>query len=271
MKNILILNDISGLGNCSMSANLPIFTKLGHYCMPVVTATYSCQTGFVKFTCQRNNALTQCVRDVLSNRTPHAVYVGFCADTELLQEAAEVVQNAGDAYLFVDPILGDNGKLYCVFDDDYVEQMKKLVRKASCISPNLTEACLLSGVDFAEVVSHKNEPAFLSYCGEVFQNFLETVGAQSAVITGVECGKYLGNIVLERGQQPRFVTNERVEICYSGTGDTFSSVLLGKLLCGSTLLSATADAASFVAKAASATQCEDRRFGVEFGRVLNEL
>ena len=272
MKNILIFNDISGLGNCSMSANLPIFTKLGHYCMPIVTASYSCQTGFGNFLAQRNDNVAEFADRLLKNRTPDAIYVGFCNDNGILRAITEVVSGFTnkDAYLLVDPIMGDNGKLYPVFDDVYLQNMKSLVPYAHCITPNLTEACLLAGIDYHELTKHKHEPTFLATCGEIFSNFLAKTGAKSAVITGIECGKLIGNIVLD-GTNRYFVTNERVDITYSGTGDVFSSVVLGELLNGHSLLAATQVAANFVEKAARATVCTDRRFGVEFARVLDLL
>ena len=272
MKNILIYNDISGLGNCSMTANLPIFTKLGHYCMPVVTASYSCQTGFGNFLAQRNNSVADFTDRLLKNRNPDAIYVGFGNDNGILSAIADVVSCFAnkDVYLLVDPIMGDNGKLYPVFDNVYLEHMKRLVPLAHCITPNLTEACLLADVDYQQLTSHRNEPTFLATCGEIFNDFLAKTGAKSAVITGIECGKLIGNIVLD-GNNRYFVTNERVDITYSGTGDVFSSVVLGQLLNGHSLLKATQVAANFVEKAARATACTDRRFGIEFARVIDLL
>ncbi|MCH5151640.1 MAG: bifunctional hydroxymethylpyrimidine kinase/phosphomethylpyrimidine kinase [Clostridiales bacterium] len=272
MKNILIYNDISGLGNCSMAANLPIFTKLGHYCMPIVTASYSCQTGFGNFAAQRNSEIVQFSDRLLANRIPDAIYVGFGNDGEVLQGVTSVVSRfpSKEVCKLVDPIMGDNGKLYPVFDDAYLQNMKRLVTLADCITPNLTEACLLAGINYAELVNRSNEPTFLATCGEVFTDFLTKTGAKSAVITGIECGKLLGNVVLD-GNNRYFVTNERVEVTYSGTGDVFSSVVLGELLNGHSLLTATQVAANFVEKAARATTCSDRRFGVEFAKVIDLL
>ena len=272
MKNILIFNDISGLGNCSMTANIAIFNKLGHYCMPVVTATYSCQTGFKKFTCQKNVSLPLCVADITANRMPDAVYVGFAAGTDLLKEIAEEVSKLpADTLKFVDPIMGDNGALYSVFDSAYVANMKKIVAGAYCITPNLTEACLLADVDYEELISHANEPTFLAHVGKTFANMCKDLQVSNAVITGVQCGSLIGNVVLQQGSATQYVTNQRVPVEYSGTGDAFSSVLLGELLCGATLTTATQIAANFVGKAAQLTECADRRFGVEFSRALNLL
>ena len=272
MKNILIYNDISGLGNCSMAANLPIFTKLGHYSMPIITASYSCQTGFGNFLAQRNGEVVQFSEKLLANRAPDAIYVGFGNDSGVLEGITSVVScfSGKNIFTLVDPIMGDNGKLYPVFDSYYLHDMKRLVALADCITPNLTEACLLADVDYAELTANKEQPTYLATCGEVFSDFLSKTGAKSAVITGIECGKLIGNIVLD-GSNRYFVTNQRVEITYSGTGDVFSSVVLGELLNGQSLLTATQIAANFVEKAARATTCADRRFGVEFAKVINLL
>ena len=267
MKNILLFNDISGLGNCSLSANLPILNRLGHYCMPVVTGAFSCQTGFVHFTVSRNDNLSQCVSDILAHRAPDAVYVGFCMDSKLLAEVCDVLEASRDKFVFVDPIMGDNGSLYSIFDAEYVQQMKRAVKNADCISPNLTEACLLADVDYKQLISHKDEPTFLATCGKVFENFLAVTGAKSAVITGVECGDNIGNVVLD-GVTTRYVTNQRVPVNFSGTGDVFSSVLLGELLIGYSVNESAMMAANFVCAAAKNTRCSDRRFGVEFGRMM---
>ena len=270
MKNILIFNDISGLGNCSMSANLPVFSKLGYYCMPVVTAVYSCQTGFGNFHCNKNCNLSVFAQDVLANRVPDVAYVGFCADADILQQVLEIARTL-PCPLFVDPIMGDNGKLYPVFDDDYVKLMKKAVKNAFCISPNLTEACLLADVDFEQLQEFSRQPTFLAHCGKVFENFTEICGCQNAVITGVQCGEYIGNIVLQGNAPVKYVTNDRVQVNYSGTGDLFSSVLCGLLMKKVSLLTSTQCAADFVFRAASATACTDRKFGVDFAQVLNLL
>ena len=273
MKNMLIFNDISGLGNCSMSANLPILTKLGQYCMPVVTGSYSCQTGFDGFLVNRNERVAEFAANLMRYRKPDAVYVGFCNDTATLKDVADVVANLvseDGVFALVDPIMGDNGKLYPVFDAEYVAQMKQIVSFADCITPNLTEACLLADVNYAELISHRNERTFLAHCGKVFCDFLAKIGCKSAVITGVECGALIGNIVLD-GDKTSFVTNERVDVTYSGTGDVFSSVIAGLLCNGYKLNTATQVAANFVEKAASATACTDRRFGIEFARVLDLL
>ncbi len=272
MKNILIFNDISGLGNCSLSANLPIFTHLGHYCMPVVTACYSSQTGFSNFAVMPNPDTVDFARRIAANAVPDAFYVGFCNDTTTLNGVKTVVDdvlNKG-CYLFVDPIMGDNGKLYPVFDDAYVSAMKSLVTRADCISPNLTEACLLCNVDYDELTKHKSDSDYIDRCKKVFSKFLTVVKTKFAVITGVSQGDKISNLVLQN-DTIEVVTTNRIDIDFSGTGDVFSSVLLGELLNSKTLFCATEIAADFVSRSAQATMRTDRRFGVDFCKLLNTL
>lgn len=272
MKNVLIFNDISGLGNCSLSANLPIFTHLGHYCMPIVTACFSCQTGFENYAVLPNNRVVDFARRIVANTAPNAVYVGFCNDNATLNGVIEAVSDVlpRDTYLFVDPIMGDNGKLYPVFGEHYVREMKRLVALADCISPNLTEACLLCNADYAELSLHKDETDYLDRCKIVFKNILKVTRAKSAVITGISQNEVISNLVFD-GKTVEIVTTNRVQIDFSGTGDAFSSVLLGKLLNGATLLEACRVAANFVGRAAANTQRTDRRFGVDLYKALDTI
>lgn len=272
MKKILIFNDISGLGNCSLVANLPIFSKLGHYCMPVVTGCYSCQTGFDNFAVTPNPNTVDFAKRISANAKPDAFYVGFCNDKATLNGVKTVVEDVldGDVCLFVDPIMGDNGRLYPVFDDDYVIAMKSLVSRAHCITPNVTEACMLLNVDYAELTSHRNDDGYLELCGSVFKDFLTEVKCRTAVITGIAHGEQISNLVLD-GASVDVVTTSRVDVDYSGTGDLFSSVVLGELLNGKTLLQATKAGADFVSDSARATSRSDRRFGVDFCKALGNL
>lgn len=273
MKSILVINDISGLGNCSMAANLPIFTKMGYYCMPLPTAVFNCQTGFDGFKVMPNRSVADFADGMTSRRKPDSVYVGFCNDTRTLAEVATVLTsvNCADSSKIVDPVMGDNGKLYPVFDSDYVDEMKRVVRLADYITPNVTEACLLAGIDYAALAANIGRESFADTCLAAFTDFTNLVGCKNAVITGVDCGIRIVNIVLEQGKQPVVMGNGRVDGVFSGTGDVFSSVLTGSVLAGLPLDIATYKAAEFVKTALWETQCDDRRFGVEFCRVIDRL
>lgn len=271
MKNVLVFNDISGVGNCSGVANIALLSKLGHNVMPVATALYSCQTGFDGYKVIANGNIKQFSANVLANHKVDAVYVGFCNDTATLQAVIDVV---GDlkrqgVLVVVDPIMGDNGKLYPLYDTSYVDAMKQLVALSDISTPNLTEACLLSDVSYKQIICCQNEPTYLATCGKTFEKFCKTCGCVSAVITGIKCGNLCGNVVLDG--QTYYVTNERTDVDFSGTGDVFSSVITGEVLNGHNLLQATQVSANFVSKSAQATEVVDRRLGVDFAKVIDLL
>lgn len=272
MKNILIFNDISGAGNCSLAANLPVLTMLGHYCMPVPTAVYSRQTGFENYTVIANDAVRRFAADLVGGRSPQAVLVGFCNKKSVVDDIFDFLThfNGIKPFVLVDPILGDNGKLYPVFNEEYAFAVKGLTACADVITPNLTEACLLCGVDYESVISLTEHDDYVEQCRKLLCGILQASGAKSAVVTGVVWRDKIYNLVFD-GKEILTVVNNRVSVSYSGTGDVFSSVLLGQLLNGKTLWDATRSAADFVASAAFATECADRRFGVEFCRVADKL
>ena len=271
MKKILTLNDISAVGNCSTAVNLPILSVMGHCVYPVVTSAFSCQTGFHGFHYISNDQLEVFADDVIGYGNPDIVYVGFCTSTQQLDSVIEIVKKmkSRGKMTVVDPIMGDNGKLYPIYNKQYVVKMKQLVSLADFITPNLTEACLLTDRDFVGITSQSNQSGFLARVGETFSNFCTETGAKSAIITGVVMPELIGNIVLQDGV--RYVTNQRTDINYSGTGDVFSSVVTGAIANGETLVDACRRASAFIVGSIARTECKDSRFGIEFQRNLHSL
>ena len=136
--------------------------------------------------------------------------------------------------------------------------------------PNITEACLLCGVDYDQLVAQSDKPGYLSVVAKAFENILDNLGVQSAVITGVEMPEMIANVVVEP-TGIRFVTNDRCPIKFSGTGDVFASVLIATLMRGSSLIQATSLASSFVYNSIVDTNWQDRRFGINFTNQLRKL
>ena len=272
MKKTVIITDISGLGNCSLTASLPIFASAGQHAIPVLSGAFSCQTGFDGFRYVVNDDVYGFVSHVATNTHVDAIYTGFLTSLAQLEAVKQAVTDflPKDASLFVDPIMGDNGKLYPLYNDEYVNQMKDLVKGATCITPNLTEACLLCDVDYTALVAQSEVDGYLGVVAKTFEGVLHTLGVKSAVITGVEMPNMIANVVVEDGGV-RFVTNDRCSIKYSGTGDVFASVLISTLLRGSTLYQATCLASSFVYNSIVDTPWDDRRFGINFTNQLRKL
>ena len=125
--------------------------------------------------------------------------------------------------VLVDPVLGDNGTLYRTCTQELCEEMRELIQYADVITPNLTEACLLTETPWSETGWSKNRLADLAYK-------LLFMGPGAVVLTGAAKSHSIINVVLERGKEPVFFTGKRVETSRHGTGDVFSAVLAGEMV-----------------------------------------
>jgi pyridoxine kinase len=255
-------------------ANISILTALGHKVHPLATGVFSRQTAFPTFHFFSNNEVEDFYSDIAASSPFSAVLCGFLTGTTQLDAVKGLLERSkakGDIVV-VDPIMGDNGALYKLFDSEYVSLMKDTVRLADCITPNLTEACLLCDIDYDSVVAHAEEAGYANFVARKFADILTATGAKSAVITGVATDKYIYNFVFEQGADVRMVSAGRLKGNFSGTGDVFCSVLFGKLLNGANLYTATAAASLFVYNAIAATaENTDPKCGCDFNKVLGTL
>lgn len=273
MRNVLVVTDLSGVGRCSLGVTIPILSVMHNNVLPLTTGMFSCQTGFDSFHFLPNMQLTQFFNDITRYQELSAIYVGFMTDINQLNEIMHLVSSVdkGKTLLLVDPIMADNGKLYPLYDMHYVATMRQLVSGAYCITPNLTEACLLCGVDYEQLTATSNQSGYIMRVSKIFQDILTKLNVQRAVITGVVGSGFVGNIVYEK-DKVQFVTNELIEGSFSGTGDMFASVLVGKLLQGESLYQAVTRASQFVYSSIACTPKDaDRRKGTDFQRKLYTL
>ena len=152
---LLTIQDISCIGQCSLTVALPILSACGAETCILPSAVLSTHTaGFKGFT----------VRD-LSGDMPaiaahwkregirfDAIYTGYLGSIDQIgyvQDIFRELRNDG-VKTFVDPAMADNGVLYGAFDMTYANAMKPLCFGADVILPNLTEACLLTDMPYRE-------------------------------------------------------------------------------------------------------------------------
>ncbi len=268
MKRILTIQDISCVGKCSLTVALPIISAFGIEAGILPTATLSTHTAFSGFTFRD---LTEDITPVTSHWAEQnidfdGIYTGYLGSFEQIDLVLDVFKKFGEGKLkFVDPAMGDNGKLYPGFDVAFAKKMADLCAAADIIVPNLTEACFMLG-----------KPYMASgYTKEYIEDILVSLtdlGARRAVLTGVGftdnelgCYGYDG----ETGEF-FFDTNERITQSFHGTGDVFASVCFSCLNKGKTLEESCAIAADFVCDSIVATLSDERPiwYGVHFEKVL---
>lgn len=243
-KKIAVINDISGYGRCSLTVAIPILSAMGIQSCPVPTAILSNHTEFPVYFF---DDYTDKMRAYIGKWKElglqfDAISSGFLGSAEQIEIVLEFVEQFRDehTHIFIDPVMGDHGKLYATYTEEMCEEMKQLVSYADIVTPNVTEACFLTGTPYKESGWTRKELLGMAM-------MLQMMGAKSVVITGIREGSFYTNVVLEQGsREASFVKVKSAGNQRPGTGDVFSSVLSGAVLRGKSLKDATEMAAKFV-------------------------
>lgn len=270
-KKIAVINDLSGYGRCSLTVAIPILSAMGIQCCPLPTAILSNHTEFPVYFF---DDYTDRMRDYGEKwrelgLTFDGIATGFLGSREQIAIVLELVETLSreDTEVFVDPVMGDHGKLYPTYTEEMCEEMKILVGLADVVMPNVTEACILTETPYKESGWTRRELLNMAM-------MLRLMGARSVVITGVREGNFYTNVVLERGKNAaEFVRVKSGGGQRPGTGDVFSSVLAGGILNGKTLRASAEQAARFVKDCI--VKSDERRIphgnGVCFEEILGHL
>lgn len=271
-KRIVTIQDISCFGKCSLTVALPIISAMGVECAILPTAVLSTHTGgFTGFTFRD---LTEDIGKISAHwqscgLTFDAIYTGYLGSEEQLR----LVGDFFDAFrmpenlIFVDPVMADNGKMYTGFSAQFARGMTKLCGKADVIVPNLTEATFM--LEEPYVASGYDE----SYIHGLLER-LCALGAKTAIVTGVSYDPaYQGAVALD-GATGKFTEyyRENIPVSYHGTGDTFSSALVGELTKGEPMETALKTAVDFTVACIQATVADKSHwYGVRFEDCLGML
>lgn len=272
MKRIASIQDISCLGRCSLTAALPVVSAMGVECAIMPTAVLSTHTIFQNFTCaDLSDQLLPIARHWRDEKVHFdAIYTGYLASSEQIDDVLQCFDllTAPDTLLFVDPAMADHGKLYPAFGPDFPAAMARVVARADVTIPNITEACMLTGTPYREAYDR-------AYIEELLQK-LVALGAKKAIITGVsfEEGK-LGVMAYDPAAAEKYFTyfNDRSPQSYHGTGDIFSSVVIGGLMRGLSMEDALRLAVDFTLECIQITVNDATApwYGVEFERAIPML
>lgn len=264
-RRVVDIQDLSCVGRCSLAVSLPVLAAFGIEVSPLPTALLSTHTAFPN---ARRWSLTEEMWGIVSHWEAmslpvDAVLTGYLGTDGQLPLAAELAREyrSRGALVVVDPVMGDNGRLYTGFAPGYAREMAALCGQADVILPNVTEAAFLLGEPcLPDAYTLGQATGLLRRLG--------TLGAKQVVLTGVCDGPdRLGVLTLDtRTDAEERWFHQRVRAGYPGTGDLFASVFTGLLLGGDPLPKAAAGAAAFVAECLRRTVAAgtDPRFGVRF-------
>lgn len=271
---VATIHDMSGYGRCSIMVAVPVLAAMGVQCCPMPTAYLSAHTACP----QTEDSVFLDLTDEMARTGRHwaslgltfeAIYSGFLGSQEQIGVLREFISRfrGENTLVLVDPVMGDEGRPYRTCNADLCRRMSALAADADLITPNLTEAALLLGEDYAAVP--KDEAGISRWLER-----LSLEGKRSVVMTGVRHGGGLGAACLDRADGRVFFSTTREEPGqYPGTGDLFASVLLGALLRGQTLPDATGLAVNFVRRSIHRTLALGTPIveGVQFEALLGDL
>lgn len=214
---------------------------------------------------------------------PDGIYTGFLADARQADKAVEFIEQFAkeDTKILIDPVMGDNGEEYPIYTEALCEKMRFLVRRATVITPNLTEALLLLyGAQRAHVLwkelSLMDEERLLKFTESTGKELSKEFDTE-VVITGIdlparENHQEMGNLICKDGVQT-WVSTVKEGGSYSGTGDLFASVLSAGMVKGMDTVDSVRKAVKFLSKGIHDAVLEgtDRNEGICFERYLSEL
>ena len=232
MKRVLTIQDISCLGKCSLTVALPLISSMGVETVILPTAVLSTHTMFKGFTCKDLSDQIEPIKEHWKKEGVKfdAIYTGYLGTEEEIDAVLALISDfrTEDTLVFIDPAMGDNGKLYPAFDENYARKNASLCAAGDLIVPNITEACYMTGASYRETYDE-------AYVRDLLAR-LAALGAGTVALTGVSLSEGKTGVMGYDTKKDEYYVyqNDRIPISYHGTGDIFSSVAIGAVMNGIT-------------------------------------
>lgn len=245
VPRLAMINDIAGFGRCSTTVSLPVISVMKVQVCPVPTSVLSNHLGFPL--CHFDD-YTSHMRDYIKvwselGLTFDGLYCGFLGNEEQINIVREFVEMFRPPLFLLDPVMGDHGRAYSSITETHVQKMKELLPLADIITPNITEACLLTDTPWKDGEWTMQELSGL--CERLASLCLKDSVSASIVITGIRQGDFLVNFLWDDGVYTT-VASPIAGASRPGTGDIFASILAADAVRGETLLTSVQKAANFV-------------------------
>lgn len=252
MKKAVTIQDISCFGKCSLTVALPIISAMGIETAVIPTAVLSTHTG--GFTGYTFRDLTNDIPDIAShwkslNLKFNSVYTGYLGSMEQINIVSDFFDDfrTEDNVIIVDPVLGDNGKFYAGFGEEFAKKMAFLCSKADYILPNMTEVSFMLGIPYTENYDRE-------YVEDVLRKFAG-LGCKVPVLTGVHFDNKKQGAAAYDSANDRFYYSfgDNIERSVHGTGDIFASVFTGAVTLGKDIQTSLDIAVNYTVECIKAT------------------
>ncbi|MGN0353944.1 MAG: pyridoxamine kinase [Muricoprocola sp.] len=272
-KKMAVINDMSGFGRCSITVSLPVISKMKIQCCPVPTAILSNHTAYEHYFFDDYTAKLPEYVDNWEKLglTFTGIYSGFLGSKQQIDIVIDFIRRfrTEDTKVIIDPVMGDDGKPYPTYTEEMCEEMKKLVEYADILTPNLTEACILTDTPYKEKWRSRE-------IIEIAEKLVQK-GPGKVVITGILQGGFVANFVYDmdvpENARGHFLRTVKVGTQRCGTGDLFASIIAADAVNGVDFTASVKKASGFVKKCIQKSieleiPVED---GVAFEELLDKL
>lgn len=265
-RRILTIQDISCVGQCSMTVALPILSACGHETCILPSKLLSAHTG--GFGKPAILDLAASMKDFSSHWQSagiafDAIYTGYLGSREAIEQAKHLIRTtlAPGGKVIADPAMADHGRLYSGFDPEYAQAMQELCFDADVMLPNITEAAMMTGLPY-RVDPDEN----------YIRSLLEALGGRDVVLTGVGCRPGQTGAALRHNGRIHTYLHERFDTNHHGTGDIFAACFTGAWLRGWDMADAMKLAADMTCRCIENTRSAgDHWYGVRFETALPYL
>ncbi|WJY28068.1 pyridoxamine kinase [Sporosarcina trichiuri] len=263
MKKVAVIQDMSSFGKCSLTAAIPVLSVMGVQAVPLPTAILTSQTEYPSYQSEDLTAKMPCFIDEWRKMgaTFDGIQTGFVTGKEQIDHIFSFLHTfyKDETTLLVDPVLGDRGQLYDVFSAELISYMKELVKNADVITPNVTECCLLTGLPYDRLQTYRTNEDYVAAIEEAGRQLQAETDA-TVIITGLnppvlQGTRLVGNLYMD-GTRSFPSLQAYNGMSYSGTGDLFSSVLMGGLMRGQDPIETMQLAEAFLSAAILSTSAE---------------
>jgi len=264
MKKIVTIQDISCVGKCSITVALPIISSMGIETAVIPTAVLSTHTMFNNFTYRDlSNDIPKIAKHWTQEKFNFdGIYTGYLGSIEQIDILKDFFNQfkTDNNFIFVDPVMGDDGKLYPGFNSKFVLKMKDFCKMADIISPNLTEVSYMLEKEYKEDYTEEEIKEILTE--------LSKLGPKQVIITGVRFGENQLGIMSYNKETNKFFSyyKEKIPGKYHGTGDIFASTLVAAIVKGNTLEESLKIAVDYVWETINDTYLNNKEncYGVNF-------
>ncbi|MCR5272802.1 MAG: pyridoxamine kinase [Lachnospiraceae bacterium] len=243
-KKIALINDISGFGRCSVAVQQPVISMLKVQCCPIPTAIFSNHTGFLDF---YHLDFTDYMEKYIEMWKKlglkfNGICTGFLGSARQINIVSDFINDfkSKGTLVIVDPVMGDYGKPYPTYTKEMCEHMKELVILSDIVTPNLTEACILTGIKYREKWTKRELLALAKKVSDI--------GPSKVVITGIPQKTFVCNYCYEKGKEPKLLKTHKIGTSRSGTGDIFTAIIAADAINGVDFFASVKKASQFIKK-----------------------